>query len=366
MKDLIDKLLEALPAYARQMIALLLGPKAAILQQDLESDTAVQQALTFLAISFGIAYIAQIPLLPGNQNKELQFGILAIQSALAFALGVASLIFAWRIVGGRVTGKKVIAATCYFSGVSTIIFLGFYLVAAGTFKLLDPAGFEQMISGTITDPSNPLENTAFRVYVALVCCGFAIMYLWMFFLWGAYRELMQVSRLRSAIAFCIYAALSPFLLLVQSLMAVVMISVDQTAPPVPDELVGVWETNRQSNANGIHSFENLAYEFSAPEFKMVGRGSYFMIDLRSLTNGKCIIRMGQTESGSVLVKGSTIELAPYQRIRLTDNGCTGAKSETPLDRSKSEYQYKITRQPSGWRLCLENRFGQTCLTPKGQ
>jgi hypothetical protein len=365
LKDLIDKLLEALPAYARQMIALLLGPKAAILQQDLESDTAVQQALTFLAISVGIAYIAQIPFLPGNQNKELQFGILAIQSALAFALCLVSLIFAWRIVGGRAAGKKVIAASCYFSGVSTILLLGLYLVAAGTFKLLDPAGFEQMISGTITDPSNPLENSAFRVYVALVCFAFAMMYLWMFFVWGAYRQLMHVSRLRSAIAFCIYAALSPFLILVQALMAVV-ISVNQTAPPVPDELVGVWETNRQNNANGIHSFEHLAYSFSAPESKIARTGNYLMFQLRGFTNGKCIIRMDQSESGSVLVKGSIIELAPYKRIRTTENGCTGTKSETPLDRSKSEYHYQITRQSSGWSLCLEDRFGQTCLTPKKQ
>ena len=123
MKDLIDKLLAAIPAYVRQMIELLRNPREFVRKLDLGSDSALQDALTFFAISFGLAFLAQIPLHPGKQNWEFLFGASAVQAALAFAVSVALLIVSWKIVGGKLSFKKFIIVTCYFSGISTLLFL---------------------------------------------------------------------------------------------------------------------------------------------------------------------------------------------------------------------------------------------------
>jgi hypothetical protein len=78
MKELIEKLIAAIPTYARQMIELLRDPREFIEKIDLDSDDALKEALTFLAISFALVFIAEIPLLPQKQNKEILFGVSAV------------------------------------------------------------------------------------------------------------------------------------------------------------------------------------------------------------------------------------------------------------------------------------------------
>src|SRR5579872_3281658 len=162
--DLISRLLAALPVYGRQLIALVVAPKTTMLQQDLDSESALRDAMTFLAVSFGIAFIAELPLLAEGKNKELVFGVLAISSALAFAWNVAFLALAWKMVGAKLSMKKVIVATSYFSGVSTLIFLSFYLIAAGTLRILDPVAYEQMIATGAADAG----NAAIAVFLTIV------------------------------------------------------------------------------------------------------------------------------------------------------------------------------------------------------
>jgi hypothetical protein len=35
-----------------------------------------------------------------------------------------------------------------------------------------------------------------------------------------------------------------------------------------------------------------------------------------------------------------------------------------MDRQSEIYQYRISEQPSGWQLCLGNRFGESCYAPE--
>jgi len=363
LQALAEKLMAALPMFGRQMLALLLGPKTAVLQQDLESDSALQQALTFLAVSFGIAYIAQIPFLPDKGNKELMFGVLAIQSALSFALNVALAILAWKLVGARLAWRKVVVATCYFCGVSTILFLFLYLIAAGTFKALDPVGFQQVMSNTVADPIDMLKSSGFRAFWALIGVALLAAYAWIFCVWGAYRELLQFTRTRSAIALSFFIVFSPLLLLVQVLIGAA-VAPSRTGPAVPANLVGMWQTIQQTDSNGIHSSDILAYKFEAPDSRMAATGTYFMIKMHASALGKCLVQSGQRELGRIVISGSNLTLVPQQRIQSAGNSCTGKNEEAPMDLSKTEYQFKVDQQPTGWTLCLSDRFGQTCLSPK--
>lgn len=365
MQELIGKLFAALPLYCRQMLAFLSGPRTAILQQDFESDSALQQALTFLAVSYGIAYIAQVPFIPGGQSNEQLFGILAVVSALGFGLSVILVILAWRIVGGKLAGKKVLIVTCYFSGVSTILLLIPCLIAAGTLRVMDPILYQHILSGDIPDLGDLLKSAGYKT--ALVLSGAAVVaaYAWTFWIWDAYRQLMQLSKLRSGASFFIFVAFSPLLFLAQILMFVPILPL-HTAPPLPDDLIGQWQKAWPAGANGVVKGQAVMYSFVHERF---GKDIYErdMLEPHSEINAKCPVSVTQKELGTAVLSGSTLVLSRSYQFHTTTDGCSGKTSRSPLAPAVAEYQYQfqLVKQPSGWQLCLSTRFGEEeCFTPK--
>jgi hypothetical protein len=362
-KELLSKLFDALPAFGRQLAAMVVGPKTAILQQDLETDSALQQGLTFLAVSFAIAFIAEIPFFPKNQNTELMFGYLAIASGLSFILNVVLVIACWKLVGGKLAWKKLIVATCYFCGVSTILYLGFSLFALGAFKVLDPIGCQQMLTNTITDPIGFWHGIGFRVFLFLNSLAMVATFAWIYTIWGAYRELMQVSETRSAISLLVFSLVSPCLLVIQALMMYSTFE-PRTTPAVPNDLAGEWRLSKQADANGFHMDYELSYKFSQPILSVMPVGNYKMEARQKFTSQKCFAEFSQEEQGVLAVQGSGVTLSPYYQTQFTDDRCRGKRSQTRMPLTKNEYQYKIDHGVTGWTLCLSNRLGEMCLLPK--
>lgn len=362
MKEIIEKLVGALPFFGRRLVALLPAPKSAVLALDLESDSALEEAFTFVAVCFGIAFLAQIPLFFGKESKEVLFGILAVQSALAFALNVVLAVLVWRVVGGKLAWKKVVAATCYFSGVSTLLFLFFSLVGAGAFKVLDGVGYQQVMSGNAADAAGLMASGGFKIFIIFLGLGFVATYVWIFCVWGAYRELMQVSKGRSTVALILFVLFSPVLFLVQ--MAMSALVAQSGGPAMPDDLLGEWQLVQQSDSGGVHSVRSVLYTFAPPRWKMMRAGEYFFTDIHGSANGKCLITTMKQEFGQVSAQGSTMDLMPARRTETKKDQCAGVTVEAATDLSKTEYHYKIDQEASGWTLCLNDRFGQTCLTPK--
>ena len=366
MKDLITKLFAALPLYGRQMGALLMGPKTAILRQDLESDSTLQQALTFIAVTFGITYIVQTPFIPDAPNRELMFGMVAVQCALAVVLTVALTLMAWRIVGGKMAWRTGIVVTCYFSGVSTILFLVVELIALGAFRFLDPVLCQQVLSNTVIDPADLLHSGGYQVFVVLLAVATMVVFAWMFLTWGAYRRLMQLSRRRSAMAFFLFTTFIPFQILVHWLMWNAVIP-SHGSSPVPNELIGQWQIAGQDDVNGSRVGHILTFSFAAPRLKIFPAGEYTMRgEELEATKDQCTISRTRKEYGQVIVHGSTIALTPLSRAQSTKDDCLGKSWDSPTDLSKAEYEYRIEKHPSGWTLCLSNRFGRVCLVPKMQ
>jgi hypothetical protein len=363
LKELIEKLFGALPAYSRQMVALFVGPKRAILQMDLESDSATQEALTFLAVSFGIAFIAQIPFFADKQDKEVLFGYLAVVSAFSFAMNVAAAIVVWKIVGGKKEWKKVVLASCYAVGVSTLIFLAGFLIGAGTFKFLDPVAYPQAMSGVITDPQSLQESGGLKVYLALTCLALLATYVWIWCFWGAYRELLQLSKQRSAVALLLYMAVSPWLILVQMLMMFAIVQL-RAGPAVPKDLVGDWQAGLKYGTGETNTIETMEFKFGPPSLRMLPMGEFLMIHRKFVTTGKCLVVMTQMEHGNLFVHESTMELVPYERKEGIDDPCAKRVWENPTPFKNSEYQYKIDEKSVPWTLCLSSRIAELCLKPK--
>jgi hypothetical protein len=365
LKELIEKLIGAVPLFGRLMVALLRAPKTAVLEMDLESDSALQQAFTFLAVSFGVSFLGQIFLLPEKQEKEVLFGILAVQSVLAFALNVLLVGVVWKIVGGKLEWKKIVAASCYFSGVSTVIFLAFSLVAAGAFKMLDPVAYQQVMTFSVTDFAELQESGGYRIFIGLLAAGAVATLAWILVVWGAYREMMQVSKTRSAIALLLFVVLSPILLAVQMLMGFT-IAMTRSTPAVPTDLVGEWQATSRTDADGVRTVKVKLLSITPAEYKMLPTGQYIMTDTSLTADSNCVRLMSLQDIGRIAVHESTIELIPQVRSTSSNDRCTGKTTEThtPVKGEKAEYQYRIDQQPAGWMLCLNNRFGPMCLTPK--
>ena len=351
MTDLIDKLLAAIPAYVRQMIDLLRHPKEFMATIGLESDSATTQALTFLAISFGLAFIAQIPLLPRKLNTEVLFGVGAVQTAIAFAVDVALLALCWRLVGGQLPLKKFVVVSCYCCGVSMVLMLMVTLVALGAFVALDPVNGRFLLNGTVPDPVDLVRSVGFKACAIIFAGGLLTLFLWIFLFWGAYRKLNQVSKTRSAIAYVIYLLLSPIPLGLQLLMGSVVSP--PTIAPFPAELVGTWAT---PFGNGAH---NVMYNFDP-------QGYYVSLEGREFLDERChaVIVEKIWGSGHASVKDSMLTMHPWKRGESSSGSCPGTKPEPPVKLTNVVYQYAIRQRPEGRELCLSGPFGETCMVPQ--
>jgi hypothetical protein len=172
------------------------------------------------------------------------------------------------------------------------------------------------------------------------------------------KELVHVSKFRSGVAFAVFVISSPLVFLVETLMGASLMHV-QSYPRLPAELVGEWHTMRKIESAGVRSVEILAYSFS-PE-----RG-YVFVGTTGSTDGHCTKTIVQNSLGRVAVESSELVLTPQMSTESVDDGCSGTKAKTRTELNKKVYQYQIHKRPSGWELCLSDRFGEVCLTPQKQ
>ncbi len=349
-------------------MALIGGPKRTVLALDLESDSALEEAFTFLAVAFGLSFLAQIPLLAdmqgvyGKVDKTTLFASLAVLSALAFVLNVVLLAVVWKMVGATPAWKKIVAISCYFCGVSTILFLLCLLLGTGVFKMMNPVEYKDFWNGV--DTPDPEDSMGFKLFAGFSLLGLVGSCVWIVCVWGAYREVMKVSKGRSAIALILFTTLSPLLLFAQYALVGNLIQPNQT-PAMPSDLAGQWvlEERSDSEPNSTHS---VLYVFTPPPSRSDPLGYYKLREARTSVEGKCVVTVTKQESGTAEVHDPTVDLTPVRRTESRTDQCTGRTSEVPLALDSAQYRYKVNKDASGWTLCLNDRFGDTCLRPKRQ
>ena len=355
MKELIEKLIAATPAYVRQMIELLRNPREFIEKIDLDSDDALKEALMFLAISFALVFIAEIPLLPQKQNKEILFGVSAVLAAVSFTVSVLLLLVSSEIVGGRLTFKKFITVSCYFTGVSSLMLLIFTLLGFGIFNGLDPENTQLLRNDGYAEPVDLMKSTGYKALWLLMGLGFVVAFIWIFRIWRTYRELNGVSCGRSAIAFVIFALLSPVAIALQFGMAA---SLSRATPPsFPAELVGQWELKRDSRSNDLAVHNAMMFNFDP-------KGYYIDLITKGTTNGQCYVLITDGSYGHATVAGSNLTLHVEKHTETNDDKCNNIKSEFARDTINEVYQYVIRQSPDAQQLCLTGKLGEACMSPK--
>jgi hypothetical protein len=355
MNDLFSKALTALPAYISQVLGLLSGPKAFVLGRDLETAESATEAYTFLAITLFLSLIAQVSILPEQKDYLLSFASLAVIGAFGLILMSAALYFTWRIVGGTLSFKLFFIASCYFSGISTLLLVVFTLIGSGLLKYTDPDALTRLLHG-----GQPADPTSFG-YVGfglIVCVGLIAVYVWIVVVWGAYRILNNVSRERSAVALTLFTVLSPVLIGFQLLMQANLTPAEDraTSGRLPLDMVGSWRSGPAPGSEGAPFTWIIAYSFFPG-------GDYYRRITYTARQGGCAKTRVEDSNGHASIDGSTLVLVPRDNRKSESNSCSAEESESRLDLVKEIYPFELGHLPAGWKLCLLARLGQQCFSP---
>ena len=181
-------------------------------QENTKAEGAFERSLAFLGASLFLFLIALEPLAPSGTN----LGIYAAKHGVIFLLNVSlyatALRLAWRLVGGKAIFRSFFVTYAYFFSVVSVALGFFVLLSVGAFKSLEPNLYAQCIP-TIDRRCIDLfaesfsNSLALKISVSIFGVGFAILSLWSFIAWGAYRELNALSKWRSFLALLIMGVL---------------------------------------------------------------------------------------------------------------------------------------------------------------
>jgi hypothetical protein len=207
MEGLVKLILSQIPRYLSNVAGLVSSPKKFVRERNTFSDEELIKALIFLAISFVLCVVLQIPLMPDKVDFWKLVVVRGVLTLVLIMLNVVALRMAWRIVGGKAQfGSFLITYSYYFAIVLLLVSLTF-LCIAGTIKLLLPEAWAAAQAGKQIDP-DALDQSA-RVassigFFAFLLLGITGLYAWLILGWGAYRELNGLSKRNSVAAWIIY------------------------------------------------------------------------------------------------------------------------------------------------------------------
>ena len=210
MKELIQMILSHVPRYLVDFGLLLSGPKRFIAQRNTKAEKTLNESLIFFGISLSLAVVATMPLMPPETNLWQYLTIRAIMALLIITLSAIALRLAWRLMGGKATVRSFFVTDAYFFGVLSIVLTIFELLYAGVFKVLAPNLYEWIRAGGGGSPPIPdlTDNVFLFVLLPILLTYLLFIVVWPLVTWGAYRELNDLSKSRSFLAFMVTGVFS--------------------------------------------------------------------------------------------------------------------------------------------------------------
>lgn len=226
MKELLERLVILVPAYFADVVHFTASPKRFLAKR----TSTWNGGLTFLAISFLLTFVIQLPL---SRTDPL----LDVAAAAAFVLGYVVLygyavLLSWRAVGGKGSIERFFAIHFYVAGVLKLILSATFMIVIGVLRMGDPSSYEEMNKAVyagnalwfVTNADRLTHQPAWQLAMVLTLIGLSAMLAWIVAIWGAYRELNRLSRSRSRIAFVIFCVACLPIWIVTSIMANALMS----------------------------------------------------------------------------------------------------------------------------------------------
>jgi|SRR5579862_3631321 len=212
MDQIFGELLKNLgyiPKYFVALAQIFLRPRNYLAALPASDEEQLAPALIFLALSCIILALSTLPFSPAKESTVLFLAARAVVLAVMMLVYALVIHLSWRIVGGKETFLRCFILSIYISSVASLILLVFFLIATSTIVALDPDLAHAMISSGLTPiPLDQSQLLLASIYLGTIFLGAIIASLWFMLAWGAYRDANQVSRLRSALAFCLAGILA--------------------------------------------------------------------------------------------------------------------------------------------------------------
>lgn len=208
MKEILERVLKALPGYLPDLGSLVTGPKAAILRWVEEAQGDLSRPLMFVAISVGIGFLIQLPQIGKEHDFTTMVIGMSVFKILALVLFAAVIHLLFRIVGGGGSFSATLSAYLYIVSPLYIVLVILETAKVGVVRAYDPA----LATAERLDPNSLFTESermqAFSqlapdlalAYVVLSFAGFIALIAWPAACWGALRRLHGVGRWRSTVA----------------------------------------------------------------------------------------------------------------------------------------------------------------------
>jgi hypothetical protein len=223
MNELVDRAAQLFPAYFRDLLALVNGPKRFVITR-VGAKAGLEKALVFLAISVGINWLLKLPLSPVDVISAMQ----AAAFSLVLWTSAGGVIWlACRAAGGTGALDRTLASSFYYFGVLEYVMSLTALSYMGALRAIDPALYREFVKALYEgrfyafamDTDRLLMSAGFFVSTGIVLLGAMAALLWMVAGWGGFRSVHALGRFRSTLAFAIAIVLSLPLLALIGLLA---------------------------------------------------------------------------------------------------------------------------------------------------
>lgn len=221
MGDIIGKLLLALPNFLNDLVDVFSNPKTFLDSLDFNTKKTFPRAAIFYGVSMLVCFIVDIIFIDAwKQESFLKFFELLCVDGFIFLVNLLWLKMSWRIVAGVAPMKKLTVFSAYTQGAANLIGVFITLPFTARIKFDDPKGFAILLS----DDESAVVGLFYQpAHIKLVLLTFLIiivylvaMFVWLFLVWGSFRKINEVSRIRSGVAFIVFACLAIFMFLVSA------------------------------------------------------------------------------------------------------------------------------------------------------
>ena len=143
----LDRWISFTRDYFVDLFDMVSGPKRFLAGRLARHEATSNEALRFLAISFALMFVMQLPLARSNPLAEL---VEDITFFLGYVLLYGCAVFlAWRLVGAAAPVYRYFMIHFYVSGVLKLILSVSYVVARGILRS-DPAAYEEVMSSVVS------------------------------------------------------------------------------------------------------------------------------------------------------------------------------------------------------------------------
>jgi hypothetical protein len=229
--------LSVFPQYVDDLLRLLAGPKGFLRVRSPIPSGTWRDGLRFLAVSVLLTESASFPAM-GDVSMSLHIAGVMFLFWYVLLYGLATLV-SWRMVGAKAPVDRFFANHFYIAGVVKLIMTSVFLLIVSVARAVDSVGWDKMITAAKTghaldfflkNGSTMADRPEWLLVSAIGVLGYGCILMWVFMAWGAYREMNNLSRLRSAVAFVLFCSLIAPIVVVTTLVGDAM-----NGTPAPSE-----------------------------------------------------------------------------------------------------------------------------------